>query len=256
MILSIEKTNTISNLESWFTFASPEGGKSQWVDGRSAKEFARYMLHDKGKLPKELENYFKEIGFKMSNCKCLPETVTTFPSEYGSGSGRHHDALLVSDQEVVGIEAKVSESFDLYIDEWLEKGESNADQGENRRKRIKESFKLIAGRTFSDKDLKSEELKKIRYQLVSATVGTIIEASVAKACLLIIEFGGDVTNAKEEDIERNARDYDNYLEFIGLKDRASKERYITVNHPKDGHEVKIWFNKIHIDITGPTYSAT
>ena len=34
--LTIKKENTINDITTWLKYAEPEGGMSQWVEGRSA----------------------------------------------------------------------------------------------------------------------------------------------------------------------------------------------------------------------------
>lgn len=248
--LVIQKTHTITDLSTWFKYAEPEGGEKQWVVGRSAMEFARYMTNSKNGLPKEIADYLIEIGINSLSAICIPEHVTDFPSEFGTGSGRHHDGLLILEECVVGIEAKVSESFDVTIAKWLRKGENNKDRGKNRLERISESIKLISTKPF-------EEAKGLYYQLVSATIGTILEAvrnKKNKACLLVIEFGGDIDEGGThknyiKSIQNNAKAFKDYLEFLGIDNRSDKESKITVNY--NDYSVDLWIKKLHIDISLP-----
>ena len=251
MKLKIEKTNEILTIENWFRFAPPKKGEPQWVDGRSAKEFARYMLSEDKKLPQAIVKYIKELNWKSDSCVCYPEYETPFPAEFGQGEGRNHDALLVrADEWLIGIEAKVSEPFDKTIEEWLEDGKKTKDKGENRWKRIRESIKLITGKEYDDAIKLPSEIKGLRYQLISATVGTILEAqkrNIHKASLLVIEFTGDVRKEKKYDDNKNTNDADfqNYLEFLNLNSKSQKEQKITV--PIDN--LTLWINKIEIKLT-------
>jgi len=255
MNLSIEKTNTITSIETWYNVAPPEGGANQWVDGRSAKEFAKYMLSESGKMPSAIADFIQSIGWKTLECICIPESVTEFPKSFGSGSGRHHDALLISNDWIIGVEAKVSESFDHRIQEWLEAGLKNSDNGTNRKNRICQSLKLITGRDYSANDLASDQILNLRYQLISATVGTIIEAKKRKlhnACLLVLEFGGKVRKERNYDgkIESNATDFDNYLDFLRISEKTDKERKIQVDE-----SLTLWIKKIRINISSNDYAV-
>ena len=257
MKLKIEKTNVINDVSTWFRFAEPEGGAAQWKAGRSAMEFARYMTTAKpGQMPDEIEQYLNGIGFNVCQFICYPEEVTSFDGyNLGKGSGRHHDGLLVSDNCLVGIEAKVSESFDKSISKKIEGAKSNSDDGENMRDRIVNSLKLIKP-DFDKVSLSDEKIGSLMYQLVSGTVGTIIEAdkrNISKASFLIIEFVGDVereTNYKSK-VEDNQKAYDNFLEFLGLSGKEDSERYLNINL-KD-KTIQIWFAKIQISITRDFY---
>lgn len=259
MKLKIKKTNFISSIDSWYRFAPPERGDSQWVDGRSAKEFAKYMLSEAGKMPSEIEKYIKSLGWECHDCDCFPEHVTNFLLEYGTGSGRHHDALFVSKDWVVGVESKVSESFDSRIEDWLEKGKKNKDGGKNRKARIKESLRLITGQAYSDKDIESEAILDLRYQLISATVGTILEAknhNIRKAALLVVEFQGNVLKEKGymKNINTNSKDYQSFLDFLQIGEKNDLERKIEVKIDID-YTLSIWFKKIPINVLGPKYSV-
>lgn len=257
MKMNIEKTNAIDSIETWFRYAEPEGGLKQWKDGRSAKEFARYMLSNGGNMPEGIEKCINELfGTKSGDCLCLPEYVTKFPLELGKGEGRHHDAILVSNKEgkewLIGVEAKVSEPFDKTMNEWLEEGKKkNKDGGKNRKVRLEECLKLITGKDYCDKDLEESPIKDLRYQLISATAGTIIEAgdrNIKKACLLVVVFGGDVEMEKDykKNVEENQKDYDEYLKFLGLEGKPEAERKIKVTY-KD-IPIDLYFRKIEVNI--------
>ncbi|MCQ2145992.1 MAG: hypothetical protein MJZ16_00580 [Bacteroidales bacterium] len=247
MNLKITKENSINDLNSWFRYAEPEGGEKQWKEGRSAMEFARYMTSSNGKLPKQIEAYLKAIGIKDKSCYCIPEHVTEFPQQLlGKGSGRHHDGLLVSDSIIVGIEAKVSESFDKSVRETLKEAMSNKDKGKNMRDRIINSLKMITRKPTPDES----EVSHLMYQLISATVGTVLEAELRgkdKAVVLIIEFAGDIedygnTDKYKQEVAANQQAYDDYLEYLGLVGKSDVERYLNVN------EIKVWFKKIRVEV--------
>ena len=249
MKLQIKKIVTINDIGTWFKYAEPEGGESQWKEGRSAMEFARYMTSSKEKMPDEIQHYLDGIGFK-EEYTCYPEEVTSFDKKYGTGSGRHHDGLLVSEQYLVGIEAKVSEAFDKPIKIKIKNALSNADEGANMKTRIVESLKTIKP-DFKEQDLDS--VGHLMYQLVSGTVGTIIEAqnrNKTRAAFLIIEFAGDVYKEKDygKNVNNNQKAYDAFLAFLGLSDKTDKERYIQLDN------LKIWINKIKINICKGTYT--
>lgn len=262
MKLEIKKNNIIKDLRTWFKYAEPEGGESQWKEGRSAMEFARYMISSNNRLPKELSSYLNSIGFKDENYICYPEEVTPFDDfDLGTGSGRHHDGLLVSKNYLVGIEAKVSEPFDNSILTKLERAKSNSDKGANMRKRIVNSLKILKS-SFRDDLLDQESVQSLMYQLISGSVGTIIESckrNICNAVFLIIEFDGDVDGKEknyDEKVENNQKAYDKFLVFLNLTDKDNKNRYIDVEI-KD-KKIRMWINKIRITIKkeGYEYSQT
>ncbi len=256
MKLDIKKVCVIKDLCTWFQYAEPEGGESQWKEGRSAMEFARYMLSSNGNLPQDISKYLESIGVKDKAFECYPEEITSFDNcNLGRGSGRHHDALLVSDNFIVGIEAKVSEPFDYSIVNKIERAKKNSDSGNNMRTRINNSLKLL-NQDFDERNLNLGD--NLMYQLVSASVGTIIESinrNKSQAAFLIIEFVGDVkkdTNY-EEKLNTNQKAYDEFLTYLNLKDKDDKNRYIDFDDEalklinKKGR-LRLWINKIRINI--------
>ena len=259
MNLEIKKNNIIKDLGTWLKYAEPEGGESQWAEGRSAMEFARYMISSNNRLPKELSSYLNSIGFKDENYTCYPEEVTSFDNfDLGKGSGRHHDGLLVSKNYLVGIEAKVSEPFDNSILTKLDRAKSNSDKGDNMRKRIINSLKLLNS-SFNDDTL--ESVKTLMYQLISGSVGTIIESYKRNKCnsaFLIVEFDGEVQKEKGylKNVENNQKAYDEFLCYLNIMDKDDKKRFIDIEI-KD-KKIRMWINKIKITIKkgGYEYSQT
>lgn len=153
---NIYNPKEIKELEQW----PKPVNKKQWKDGKSAKEFAKYMLSNGGYLPPEIEEI---IGKCPKNMEAVtyPEKVTSFGEGFRSGHGRQHDALIFTKDFVIGVEAKVDEIL----------GESISEKdSENRKKRIK----AFSGYLYGDEN-KAKDLK-IKYQLLSASVGTLMEA--------------------------------------------------------------------------------
>lgn len=245
MKLLIKKENIIKDITTWFKYAEPEGGESQWEEGRSALEFARYMTSNNGSLPIEIEKYLSSINLKAKEFCCCPEEVTSYKGyDLGSGSGRHHDGLLISKECVVGIEAKVSEPFDKSIKEKL------IGASDNMHKRIMNSVKMIKT-DYADETLTSVE--HIMYQLISGTVGTIIEAKnrdIHNAVFLIIEFTGDVKKEAYYDrkIEANKKSYNEFLVFLGLANKEDKDRFLSFEKG-----LRLWIKKINITIKKGSY---
>ena len=253
MNLEIHKTNTIQDLFSWLKYAEPAGGKKQWKEGRSAMEFARYMTQKKDFLPIEIEKYLLSIGIKGKKYTCQPEHVTSYEGyDLGSGSGRHHDGLLTTSDAVIGIEAKVSESFDKSVKEKLDAAVKKSDKGFNTKKRIIKSIELFTGNDYSEF---LNEIENLNYQLISATTGTLIEAhkaNIGKAIVLILEFVGDIDYgnnkaAYDDQMNANATAFENFLEFLNIKDKDDKHRKITAN--VKGKNIDIWFKKMTISIS-------
>lgn len=191
MKLKIIKDNyEIVDLEDYRELAGPVEEK-QWKDGRSAKEFARYLLSNNGNLPKELASLIEQY-YVCENIIVYPEYLTGFGKYDMDHRGpRHHDGLLVGEKVVVGIEAKADEPLDnKYLSEY-----------DCEKKR----YKNISMQLFGDSPDRHPD---IRYQLCSATMATLIEAyerNKKNAIVLIISFLSEA-NTKRENIERNKKD--------------------------------------------------
>lgn len=151
--------------QDWFRLAPPEGGLKQWVDLHSAKELAKYFIHSGGFVPKEIDDYLSQIGADETPFVAEPEKITSLCKDgFGANGPRHHDLLMWNHQMVVGLEAKATETLDQYVTEKVKGNMSN-----NQKLRYPGLCKRLLGKEF-------EECSDIRYQLLSATAGTLIEA--------------------------------------------------------------------------------
>ena len=187
----------ITSPETWFAQCPPKKKEFQWKDGRSAKEFARYMTKKYAgsteiTFPYEIRcvlgRHTNEQEFDL-----YPEKVTDFPlCPFGKGEGRNHDALVFGSNIAMGIEAKADEPFDRQYKD-IEIYDTP-----NHRLRYVNSYHAIFG---EDAEIDGE----IYYQLVSASLGTLIEAKRAgcdKAVLLIVTLLKDGCYS-EENVIRN-----------------------------------------------------
>lgn len=213
MKINISKKNTIKNYTDWFCFAPPKRGKKQWKEGRSALEFARFATS------KSFENLInelvKDLDLKSKSFECEPEAETSFPvKKMGHGGPRNHDLLMIGEDCIIGVEAKVSEAFDKTIREKRKDATSNMEQ------RLNGAIKYIFG------DNKPENVENLKYQLFSAIIGTTEEVKKAKnpnintAVILILVFTGDVAEVKEGEVERNNNDYKDFIETLHVDEKG------------------------------------
>lgn len=230
------RDNGITNVETWEIKAPPMGKSRQWVDGRSAKELARYMTKNYPQLPTEIESILKEFVRDDSEFDWAAEYVTRFePFGLGRGEGRNHDAFLYNDELVIGIEGKADEPLGSQLI-----GEALKDATPNKVQRINGMIQMLFGGT-------PEAHKDIRYQLVTAATATLLEATkknVKKALLLVIVFNS--SKCSEEKLERNNKDIDNFLRDISAKNIG--EHYIIPTRYGEETGVELFFKKIEISI--------
>ena len=217
--LELNKKGKIINcVDDWYSVAPPKNPSLHWKDGRSAKELAKYMTSIKGYMPKEIEDILVKLG---CNTNIIfydePEAVTSLE---GRGGGRHHDLLLVQENEVVvGVEAKSDEDFGKFVCKELF---GNKD--------YKELFDSISENKFTRvnslyNDIYGYDLYKnmeLRYQLLTATDGILKEArkaNTSKAVLLVLTLKKEGCYT-EKKVEANLKDLKNFVDSLGtpLKD--------------------------------------
>ena len=187
----IKNGREIINDNLWFDVAPPKDRKRQWKNGRSAKELARFATDSSFK--EFIKKILKDAGIKEQDFHCEPEAKTSFGKGMGKGGPRNHDLLMIGDNCVIGIEAKVSESFGNAVKkEWEDY------------KKVKRITGLL--NYFSKNYTLLDSPEKIPYQLLTATVGTVLEAirkGKKKAIVLVLVFTGNVE--KEKDYSNNCR---------------------------------------------------
>ena len=221
-----DRKTEISSLDDWRKFASPAGKDRQWADGFSAKEHAKYK-----KKKKEENNLGNEIDSVLktnsTNCMIYAEAVTSFGKGFGKGKVRNHDSLIILDDLVVGVEAKVEENIGKT---WGELDKTT----ENRQKRYFGIAEKIYGKGITPKD-------DISYQLIQSTFATIIEANKAdkrNAILLIVTY---ITKDNQK-TEKNKKVVKEFINTI------TKEGKIFVECADEYKIKKIDVKHIEIDV--------
>lgn len=216
MKLKITKNVEIKSVEQWEKFAPPMDEKKQWKDGRSAKSLAQFMM-DKNCCV-ILDSLFKELGYNTrKEINCTPEANTPLP---GQGNGRNHDLLMIGEDFVAGIEAKVTESFGNTIQKEA-KGAS-----ENKQYRIDSLVKDLFNCEVN------EDIEDLRYQLLTGAVGTLFEAirnQKSKALFLIIVFTNAITEKDKRSVERNNEDFIKFCSCLGLGKDGGTKCYLNIN---------------------------
>lgn len=234
MRITISKRVHITSLSQWFAIAPPEGGAVQWKAGRSAMEMARFALSDL--FPSFIEKELTRCGIKERVLKCEPEALTSFPTRMGINGPRHHDLLMVGDYSVVGIEAKVSESFDKKI------GDKRKGATDNMLLRLKSSLEYLYG------DRLPEDVDELYYQLFSATIGTLEEAKKqkkSKAVVLFITFVGNVSKEKDYDqnVDTNNNAFKAFCQSLNIEETGGK-----IPSVPGAPGIECWIRKIDVNV--------
>lgn len=186
----------ITDVVSWFEAAPPKQGARHWKPGRSALELANAWCRTRTpSMPAELVDVLASDratrGFDPFIV--LPEHIT--PLDGFRGEARNHDLVAIgmvgSTRTLLAVEAKAGELFgDKTAGEQWAAG--RAKKGSNIPARIAH---LVTALTGEDVDPAANSLRsplKARgYQLLTASVGTVIEAErqgCKRAVLVVHEF--------------------------------------------------------------------
>lgn len=216
MRLKILKAIEITSEEQWKQVAPPMGKEKQCKEGRSFMSFAKFMLDKKHR--KDLGNVLKELGYDTrGEISCFPETVTGLP---GIGNGRNHDLLMIGEDFVVGIEAKVTEPFGNKTIAGEYKGAS-----ENKRRRID----TLVNDLFRQEV--NENVWLLRYQLLTGVVGTLYEAKrnvKSKALFLVIVFTDTIEGKEITKTNRNNKDFADFCQQLGMDKDGGQIRIMDV----------------------------
>lgn len=217
----------IVDVDSWKEICPPKKKDKQWKEKRSAFELANYMTKNFPLVPKEIEDTLKAFVSCDTDFKWDAEYATPLPC---TGEGRNHDAILLSDNNiVVTIEAKADEP----LGNTIEKEIKNASV--NKLQRIGKLLDYLFKADFN-------KYHELRYQLLTAAAGTLIEAErkkvpVAVMLVIVFETTGDV---KPEKLEANRKDIDAFLKAVNSHE---KNGLMLIPNNTD---IELYFKKIVI----------
>ncbi len=175
-------------------------------------------------VPVEIEKSLNGIVPVNAEFNWGAEYVTNLP---GVGEGRNHDAILFNKDIVITIEAKADETLGNLIEEEIKTASVN------KLYRISSLLECIFKGGFKD-------YQNLRYQLLTASVGTILEAqnkNCKKAVLIVLVFksNGKVT---EEKVTANHKDVEEFLN--ASKAYVENGLYVIPNNT----DIKLYFKEI------------
>lgn len=213
MKLNIYSDNgsAITSVKEWRLLAPPMNPDLHWKDYHSAKELAKSIFEYETLGPK-ISSILQRFEFPIPNVlNGTPEHATTLP--WGNSGERKHDLLLkdASSSLVIGIEAKADEPFDKAVKVKRRDSQSNADGGKNMSARLDGIIDyLYEGNPPDNKE-------EIMYQLISATAGTILEASknnIKHACIIFLFF--DSNRLSKSKKKRNEASWIAFCNSLGI----------------------------------------
>lgn len=211
----VKNNQTISTLDDWLNLAGPKKGKDHWQDGRSAKECAICWLNAvPNGIPYEVSNLlashpdFGNITFIQA------EPEAKIPFDGLRGEVRNADIAITANDDqgpiALTVEAKADETFDELVPKVLAAAIERSLKNE-RSCGIKRIEQLVAA-LLGPQGKGEPSIQKIRYQLLTATAGTVSLASrigAKRAVFIVEEFKTRKTSDKKH--EANSQDLNAFV---------------------------------------------
>jgi hypothetical protein len=221
MLIKSSLGKTISTIDDWEAYSPPAEKKTQWVDGRSAKELAKlWMRKRSGQIPEELSWLFScvsEFDY-LDITLAIPECKTKIDQ---FGTSRVHDLLLYgksgNDKVVISVEAKVDELFGPTIKERKKNNRAHS----NIDKRIAQLSQAL----FYQKNV-----DHLCYQLLHDIGSTLIEAKRHHAAYAVFVVHDFITSSLDPDkILQNDEDLNEFVSC--LTNKPTMLEYGTLHGP-------------------------
>jgi hypothetical protein len=221
-------------------------GDRQWVDGRSAKELARAWVGSgtpvvPAALTALLDSCELTRGFVCD--EAFPEHVTRLDDF--RGEHRNHDLLVIGSTgggpTVIGVEGKNDEVFGDIVGEY-HAVKSASDVRSNVPARIEQLVSALV----ADGMLTAAPL---RYQLLTASMGTLIEASARGANQAVVVVHTFRSNdSKPDKLAQNAADY---AAFVRAFDSSAVvvDGVVAGPYSVPGSDVQLLTGKIGTDVS-------
>lgn len=227
----------IDNFNEWKKLGHPKSD-DQWVEGRSSFEMARFAIEHTDAFKKMIEDVLAECNIETQDFISEPESTSGLGKGMKRGGSRNHDLRMIGKNCVIGVEAKVSESFDKKFKDVID--EQTKEDPHNTRAYCLSRFLA------PDKDVDERG-----YQLFTATRGIMCDAyrlQYSKSILLVIVFTGNVR--KEKKYESNCLSND--VDFDEFKKAIETDTNDLIQRKIDGRTITCWIKKIKVQI--PEYS--
>jgi hypothetical protein len=202
--MSITKRGTpIFTVADWLRLAGPKGKEKHWVEGRSAKELAKYWIEQSNKtIPAQVANVLSSSPDFGVVLKWNAEPEVKLPFDMLKGEPRNSDMLIVAEDQsgpfLIGVEGKADEPFDQYLEGKMRAAHKAllSNPRSHQVSRIDRLTEWLLPRDAVSLHLASH----IRYQLLTATAGLLAESQrrqMNRAVLLVQEFVTDNTNDRK-----------------------------------------------------------
>lgn len=234
--MSIAKAgHAICTLDEWRRLAPPKSPE-HWREFRSAMETARAWIESLPALPQEVEALLhSDVAFgPVLSWSAEPEARIRFDAY--AGEPRNADLLVrVLDREgafILALEGKADESFGGTVQGAIRAAAKRRAANPRSRgvERITDLCRSLFGTTVDEEP----ELGSLRYQLLTATAGTLAAAHAAgarRAVLLVHEFRSAHTHSTK--LASNEKDLDFFIARLtrGVIPRMAASRLYALPTP-------------------------
>lgn len=209
----------------WRDWTRPRKKDGHWRAGRSAMELARaWFTSPFPVIPPEIATLLQTNPLTESLVLRMgwPERKTALPF---SGEGRNHDLVMLGEANgksiLLAVEGKVDESMGPPIGRYWRKSKDTSDSRAWRR--IDALLESVFGSTASAAD---KPWNSLPYQMLTATVGTAIEASRSNCELGVLCVHEFVTeSAKQRLLDHNETEFKSFLGALGQRKPAMGRLY-------------------------------
>jgi hypothetical protein len=225
VVLIVDRV-AVYSVKDWFAACPPKGGEKQWKDGYCAKESAKaWLRHGAVTLPQEvatlLASHRDLIDFRLGTV--TPEVCTRL-DDYRQG--RNADVVAtgtaMGKRTLIAIEAKAAEDFGEPIEARLR----SALSGTNVHDRINSLASAVFGRGVLTVD---PVLGELRYQLLHAIAGTVIEATDRRAeqAVFIVHYFPNPRRVMDETF----KDFRTFVRMLKSDAEVNPDALLRVNIP-------------------------
>jgi hypothetical protein len=233
VVIEGAKGRPILSVKDWRRLA--EARDSQWKNGRGAKELARAWCRPS--MPADLQRYLE-----------AQQPTKNFALDSARADRKRSDLVLAGKSGrvpvLIAIEAKTTEGFGPTLDEYAGSA----------KKRAIEELDLMTSALFGTTLAKTPRLGSIRYELLSAAAGALIEANKAsakRAVLVIHEFRSP--GHKPEPFAANQRDLRAFVSRFaeGAEAKGSSWMVGPIRVPGEARipaDIPLWVGKLQTRI--------
>lgn len=234
-------------ISDWRSWTPPKAATKQWRAGRSAMELARaWFTSPVPVVPPEVRALLDSHDLTRDAVIRVgwPELKTPLPLR---GEARNHDLVAVGDaggrEILLAVEGKVDETMGPKLGKYWRKSKDD-----NERSLVCRRIDLLLAAVFGpDASATDEPWRELPYQMLTAVVGTVIEATNRQCPVGVVCIQEFITEAaKHKKLDRNQAAFESFLKALGITDPKPATLYgpfSVVSPEKVENEVQILIGK-------------